>query len=133
MSNHFVSIRGNLAADPEVRTIPSGARVAKFRVAVSDYKFEDGHMEKTKTHWVNVNAWKDHIIDTAARKGSLVVITGQLDYQEWTTNDGSKRSKLDIKADTLDVIENRQDASQGRADDRERSPLPVDDDDGIPF
>ena len=48
-----VTVVGNLGKDPEIRSTPSGKRVASFSIAV-----DQGYGENKKTEWVNVICWE---------------------------------------------------------------------------
>ena len=76
-----VIVLGNLGADPEVRTTPSGATVASFTVACSEqWKDKDGQKHE-KTEWVKCIAWRGtaDIAQRYLRKGSKVYVEGKLE------------------------------------------------------
>jgi single-strand DNA-binding protein len=97
---NLVVLIGNLGADPEIRTTPSGIKVAKMRLAVNDIWTNRTSGEKEKrTHWVDLNAW-DRQAQTAERfltRGQRIAVRGSLEYREWTGQDGVKRSKLEVR------------------------------------
>jgi len=97
---------GNLTRDPEVRTIPSGLSVGDLRLAVNDdYKDKNGQMVK-RTCFVDVVVW-DKQAETCKKylsKGSTVYVEGRLQLDEWTTQEGQKRSKLRVRADRVQFL-----------------------------
>ncbi|MGB3977332.1 MAG: single-stranded DNA-binding protein [bacterium] len=97
---NLVVLIGNLAADPEIRTTPTGTKVAKMRLAVNDYWTNRATGEKEKrTHWIDLNAW-DRLAVNAEKfltRGQRVAIRGSLEYREWTGQDGVKRSRLEVR------------------------------------
>jgi len=97
---NLVVLIGNLGANPEIRTTPSGVKVAKMRIAVNDSWTNRQTGEKQqKTHWVDLNAW-DRLAQTAERYltvGQRICVRGTLEYREWQTQEGQKRSKLEVR------------------------------------
>lgn len=109
-----VIIMGNLTRDPELRTAPSGSKVASVTVAVSEvWKTKDGQQQE-RVCFVDVDIWNrgetGHLADLCAQylsKGSPVLVEGKLEQHEWTTKTGEKRSKLRVRADTVKFIGSR--------------------------
>ncbi len=100
ISVNFVIIGGNLTRDPQVRTLPSGTKVADLGVAVSEqYKDKTGDM-KENTHFIDVAAWARtaELCEQYLRKGSPVLVEGRLQFEQWDSKDGEKRSKLKVRA-----------------------------------
>jgi single-strand DNA-binding protein len=92
--------------EPELRFAPSGTAVTKLRlVASSRKKDENGEWVDDKTLWMGVTVFKqlaEHVAESVA-KGDLVVVTGRLQTDEWTTDAGEKRSAVAMIADTVSV------------------------------
>ena len=101
-----VMLMGNLTRDPEVRHTPSGLAVADLGLAVSDkYTNKAGETVET-TCFVDIVVW-DRQAETCAqylRKGSPVLIEGQLQLDQWETKEGQKRSKLRVRADRVQFL-----------------------------
>lgn len=98
MPNSQVSIVGNVVANPELRQTGSGIGVANFTVAVSE-----GTSENPRTSFYDVTAWRNlgvNVVDTV-RKGMRVIVMGTLTQRSWETQDGSKRSKVEITAEAV--------------------------------
>jgi len=88
-------IIGNLGRDPEMRYTPDGKPVTSFSVAVNK-KWADGE----KTWWFRVTCW-DRLAETAneyLKKGSLVMVIGEIDANAWTAQDGTARGSLELTA-----------------------------------
>jgi single-strand DNA-binding protein len=102
MSNQ-VTVVGNLTRDPELRYTPSGAAVAKFGLAVNrSYTNRNG--EKVEdTSFFNVNAWRQLAENVAESLsvGTRVVVSGRLQSRSWETEDGQKRTVIEIEADDV--------------------------------
>jgi len=95
-----VCLIGNLAADPEIRMTPTGKKIAKMRLAVNEYWTNRATGDRNeRTHWFSLNAW-DRMADTCERllrKGIKIAVRGSLEYSEWNSQDGSKRSRIEIR------------------------------------
>jgi single-strand DNA-binding protein len=99
-----VTLIGNVTRDPELRFTPSGQGVASFGLAVN-------------RRWQNrqTNAWEEAVsffdvvawgtlgenIAESLTKGTRVIVTGRLDQRSWETDQGDKRSKVEIVADEI--------------------------------
>ena len=98
-----VVIAGNLTRDPELRQTPSGTSVCQFGVAVNrSYKDASGQWAE-KTSFFDVVVWGGQG-ESCARfltKGRQVAIDGRLEQRSYEAQDGSKRSKVEIIADTV--------------------------------
>jgi len=99
-----VTIVGNLTDDPELRYTPNGAAVAKFRVAVNRrYKDQSGEWKDGDTSYFTVNAWRtlaENVAETLTR-GANVIVVGRLQQRSWETQDGEKRTVIEIEADEV--------------------------------
>jgi len=120
---NLVVLIGNLGADPEIRTTPSGVKVAKMRLAVNDSwtNRQTGQREQ-KTHWVDLNAW-DRLAQTAERyltRGQRICVRGSLEYREWQSQEGQKRSKIEVRVREMFMLSPKDqgggDKSQGYND-----------------
>lgn len=102
-----VNLEGTLVADPELRFTASGIAVATCRVVCNDRKYnkDSGQYEDRDPTFINVTVWKqqgENIVE-GARKGDSVVISGRLVQRDWTTQDGQKRSALEVTAEDIGV------------------------------
>lgn len=99
-----VSIAGNLTRDPELRFTPNGAPVVTFGVAVNRrWQNRDSQQWEESVSFFNVTCWRDLAENVAEtlQKGSRVIVTGRLDQRSWTTQDGEKRSVVEVVADEV--------------------------------
>jgi len=103
MSDTSVTIAGNATRDPEIRYTAAGVPVASFGVAVGTRKKEGDGWVDGPTHFFDVTCWRQLAENVAesVEKGTRVVVTGRLEYQSWETDDGQKRSKVQIVADEV--------------------------------
>ena len=95
-----VSLIGNLGADPEIRTLTSGKRVANLRVACSEtWKDRDSGEKKERTEWITCTVWGDGLVgvlEKYARKGSRLLVEGKFQTRKWKHNDGSDRFSTEV-------------------------------------
>lgn len=93
---------GNLGADPEIRTIPSGARVATFSLATSQrWNNRDGKPCE-KTQWHRIAVWDSlpatfAFVEKYLRKGDRVYVEGEIEYRSFEDK-GVTRWTTEIKA-----------------------------------
>lgn len=102
MADNTVTIVGNLTRDPELRFTAGGKGIANFGVAVNRRYQVNGEWQE-KTSFFNVTAW-DQLGENAAAsltKGARIIVTGRLEQREYETNNGEKRSVVEIVADEL--------------------------------
>ncbi len=107
-----VIIIGNLVRDPEVRYTPSGTAVANMRVAVN-HRVKRGGEVVEEVSFFDVVAFGRTAQASAEflEKGSMVFVDGSLRERRWETQDGQRRSKIEIIADTMRFLSPRKNAS----------------------
>lgn len=111
-----ILITGYLTQDPEVRYIQSGAAVANVRIG-STRRFRDQAGEwRDDTCFVNVVAWRElaERCGDSLKKGSAVLVEGRLQSRSWETEDGQKRSVIEINADRIQFLDKRGGGGGGR-------------------
>ena len=115
-----VIIVGNLGRDPEMRTFPSGDRVANVTIATTD-KWKDktsGEMkEATEWHRVVFNGRLAEIVGEYLRKGSQVYVEGSLRTRKWTDQQGVEKFTTEIRADQMQMLGSRQGMGAPSSDD----------------
>jgi single-strand DNA-binding protein len=98
-----VTLVGNLTRDPELRQTPNGRSVCQLGVAVGS-SYKDGNGE-----WVEKSSFFDVVVwgaqgENCAKylaKGNQVAVDGRLDQRSWEAQDGTKRSKVEVVANTV--------------------------------
>ena len=93
-----VQLIGNLGKKPEIITLESGKKLAKFSLATNEY-YKDAKGEKqTQTEWHNLIAWGKtaEIAEMFLDKGKEIAIKGKLTYNNYEDKDGNKRYKTEI-------------------------------------
>ena len=98
-----VQLIGNLGQDPEIVTLESGSKLAKFSIATSDY-YKNAKGEKVEdTQWHNIVAWGKtaEIVESYLTKGKQVAVEGKLIHRTYETKEGEKRYFTEIKCNEL--------------------------------
>ena len=102
-----VSIAGNLTRDPELRATSSGMSVMQFGVAVNDRaKNQQTGQWEDKPCFVDCVMFGSRAEKLAQymNKGTKVCINGKLSYSSWQAQDGSKRSKLEVIVNDIELM-----------------------------
>lgn len=97
---------GNLGADPEVRTLGSGTKVARLRIATSEaYTNKEGE-RITNTEWHSVNVWRGlaEVAERYLKKGNQVYIEGKLRTRTYEDKEGNTRYVTEIEADNMTML-----------------------------
>jgi single-strand DNA-binding protein len=124
-----VIITGNLTADPELRSLPSGTSVCKLRVACNTRRKDNSTGEWVdKPNYFDVTVWGAQGENCARylSRGRPVAIDGRLEWREWETQEGNKRQSIDIIADAVQFLGGRDDNGGGGGGFTPRSDIPVD-------
>lgn len=95
-----VILVGNLGADPEIRSLGNGDRVANLRVATSEtWRDRSSGERKERTEWHRVVIFNENLVKVAEnylRKGSKVYIEGAIQTRKWTDQSGQERYSTEI-------------------------------------
>ena len=103
MPTNSVTLIGNLVDDPELRFTPSGVAMAKVRFAVNR-RYQDRNQEwQEETSFFGGTCWRDMAENVAESltKGTRVIVTGRLEQRSWETQEGDKRSIIEISIDDI--------------------------------
>jgi single-strand DNA-binding protein len=113
-----VMIIGNLGKDPEVRTIPTGAKVANFSIATNESYTDKNGQSVDRTEWHRIVMWRGlaDIAERYLRKGSTVFVEGKLATRSWDDQNGQKRYTTEIVASQMQMLGARQGESRGAPD-----------------
>ena len=101
-----VYLMGNLTRDPELKYVPSGSAVANLGLAVNrSYTSQSGE-KKEDVCYVRVIAWARlaEICGEYLSKGSSVLVEGRLQSRSWETEDGQKRTAIEVIAENIQFI-----------------------------
>jgi len=119
MSFNKTILMGNLTRDPEIRSLPSGATVTNFGLAVSETWTDKTSGEKREeVCFVDVDAWgrQGEVVLEYFSKGKPILVEGKLKFRTWEADDGSKRSKHSITLDRFSFVGSRNDSNGASSD-----------------
>jgi len=111
-----VVLVGNLTRDPELRHTPSGMAVCSLRIAVNTRRKDNSTGQWTeKPNYFDIKVWGAQGENCAQylSKGRPVAVDGRLEWSEWESQDGGKRSKVEVVADTVQFLGSRGDGEGG--------------------
>ena len=95
-----VILIGNLGADPEIRSLGSGDRVANLRVATSEtWRDRTSGERKEKTEWHRVVVFNENIVkvcENYLKKGAKIYVEGALQNRKWTDNAGVEKFSTEV-------------------------------------
>lgn len=130
-----VTLIGNLVDDPELRFTPSGVAMAKLRFAVNRrWRSQDGEWQE-QTSFFNGTVWREQAetVAESLQKGMRVIVTGRLEQRSWETDQGEKRSVVEVQIDEVGpslrwataTVNKTQRQSGDWSGDQDRTPSPV--------
>ena len=126
-SYNRVILMGNLTRDPQLRYLPSNTAVCEFGLATNRrWRDKDGN-QKEDVCFVDVSAFgrQAETINQYMTKGKPILIEGRLRFDSWTGQDGQKRSKLSVVAETFQFVGARGDQPAGAGAPQDRSAPPA--------
>ena len=104
MPDNNVTLVGNVTRDPELRFTPSGQAVASFGLAVNRRWQNRSNQEwEEQTSFFDVKCWAQMAenVSESVSRGTRVVVSGRLEQRSWETEQGDKRSKVEVVADEI--------------------------------
>lgn len=128
MSLNRIDIMGRLTSDPVLRRTQSNKPVASFTLAV------DRDYNKGEVDFIDCVAWNNtaEFVNSYFEKGRMAVVSGRLQFREWTDKNGSKRKNAEVIVENIyfgeSKRENRDDGIYAGAEFDE-----VEDDGELPF
>jgi single-strand DNA-binding protein len=117
-----VILAGNLTKDPELRFVEvdgEGIPICSFGLAVNRVRSRSEEVD-----FFDISAWRElgETIANYKKKGDPILVEGRLQYRTWEARDGSKRSKVDVVADTVQFLGRGGDGGEGTDGGSERRP-----------
>ncbi len=104
-----VQLIGHLGADPEIKTLENGTKVARIRIATTEsYKNKSGEW-MDETTWHNVVAW-EALAERAEKylhKGSFVVIEGKLTNRSYVNQQGETKYVTEVRASNFMLLDKK--------------------------
>lgn len=142
---NVITLMGRLTYEPEIKTTTSGLPVMNFQLAV-DRNYQASGQER-KTDFIDCQAWRQtaEFIHRYFRKGSMIVIEGELQTANYTAKDGSNRKAVTVVANHAFFCGSNSNANNAQ-NGNTAAPVPsyatadnsdfeeiIDDDDDLPF
>jgi len=128
-------IIGNLGKDPEMRYTPDGTAVTSFNVAVNR-KWTTAQGEPgEKTWWFKVSCWRKlaETTNQYLKKGSKVMVIGEVDASAWTDQEGKPRASLELTARDVRFLSGRDGGSSSDSSEMPAGSSAPRDEEDIPF
>ena len=128
-----VILMGNLTRDPELRYTPGGTAVANLGIAVNRrYKAQDQVKEETDFFDIVVFGKQAENCGEYLKKGRPILVEGRLQQRRWETDEGQKRSKVEVVALSVQFLGGRGEGQRGPAGGGDEVEPPMEESD-IPF
>lgn len=110
---------GRLAADPELRTLPNGAKICEFTVVTNDRYTDKSGQPQEETEYTNLTAWANQaeVIGNNKKKGEEIWVVAKKKTSKWETPEGEKRSKIEFHVKEFEFIGNRGKTSESIEED----------------
>lgn len=108
MSINKVVLSGNLTRDPELRQTASGSMILAFGIAVNERVKKGDNWEDYPNFFDCVMFGKRaESLSKIMTKGMKVALSGRLRYSSWDNKDGQRRSKVEVIAEEVDLMQRR--------------------------
>ena len=134
MDLNSVNLIGRLTRDAELKTLASGYAVSKFSIAVN-YRKRNGQQWDTEANFFDVSLFGKtaESLNQYLRKGKQIAVSGQLRQERWQ-QDGFNKSRVGIIADSVQLLDTRQEKPQQEKPQQQAPDYTYDDFiDDIPF
>jgi len=130
-----VILLGNLTRDVELRYTPSGTPVGKVGIA-TNRRFKNARGEQQdETMFIDLSFFgrTAEIANQYLRKGSKILVEGRLVLEQWTAQDGTRRSRHSVSVDTMKMLDARDPAAPDDHPQPAQQPAADQDGDETPF
>lgn len=113
-----VTLLGNLGAEPEVKFTNGGQAILKMRLATTETYFNKAREKQERTEWHSVVLWgaRAEALGKLLRKGERVLVEGRIEYRQYETKSGEKRTSAEINATNVVLLGGRGDRREAAAD-----------------
>ena len=112
MFNKIILV-GNLTRDIELRYSQAGMGIAKTAIATSR-KFTSNGEKKEEVCFVDITFFgrSAEVANQYLRKGSKILVEGRLNFEQWADQNGGKRSKHSVIAESMQMLDSKSDNQQ---------------------
>ena len=104
-----VTLVGRLTRDPELRHLPSGSAVLQLGLAVNGRQRDEAGNWTDKPNFFDVKVFGNQaeMLSMHLSKGRRIGVDGRLDWSSWEAQDGTKRSKVEVVANSVQFLDSR--------------------------
>ena len=104
-----VDLIGHLGADPEVRSLQNGDKVANVRLATTERWRDDDGVKQERTEWHRLVMWSGlaGVAEKYLKKGALVHVSGKIRTRKWQDQSGADQYTTEIVAGELHMLDKR--------------------------
>lgn len=101
-----VILLGRLGADPEIRNLPSGSKVASFSLATSEAYTDKTGNRIEQTEWHRVELWdtQANLVEQYLKKGDMLYVEGKIRTEKWTDQNGQERFTTKIRGTSMNFV-----------------------------
>lgn len=106
-----VTLTGNITRDPELRSANNGTDILRFSIASNRWKGDGSGGGENVADFIDCTVFgkRASSLKGILHKGMKVAISGSLRYSSWQTDDGQKRSKLEVNCFEVVLLQKRED------------------------
>jgi single-strand DNA-binding protein len=104
MPDNSITLVGNVTRDPELRFTPTGQATATFGLAVNRrWQNRQTQEWEEQVSFFDIVCWREMAenVGESITRGSRIIVSGRLEQRSWETQDGEKRSRIEVIADEL--------------------------------
>src|SRR5277367_89767 len=104
MPDNSITLVGNVTRDPELRFTATGQATATFGLAVNRHWQNRQTQEwEEQVSFFDIVCWREMAenVGESITRGSRVIVSGRLEQRSWETQDGEKRTRIEVIADEL--------------------------------
>jgi single-strand DNA-binding protein len=104
-----VILIGNVGGDPEIRTLPSGSKVANFSLATTESYTDRAGQKQSQTEWHRIEIWEGlaNVVEQYVKKGDPLYIEGKIRTEKWTDQNGVEKTGVRIRANSMQMLGGR--------------------------
>jgi single-strand DNA-binding protein len=104
-----VLLIGNVGGDPEIRVLPSGAKVANFSLATTESYTDKSGQRQNQTEWHRVEIWEGlaNVVEQYVKKGDPLYVEGKIRSEKWTDQNGQEKTGIRIRATSMQMLGSR--------------------------
>ena len=109
-----VVLAGRLTAEPELKQTPTGVSVVRVNLAINRRRRGADQNDQQQTDFITLVAWRQtaEFISKYFRKGSAMCVTGSIQTNSWTDQQGQKRYSTEVLVDDAMFVDSRSEGGE---------------------